>query len=154
MPDRESLAAHWRATLGTLLLSAALVAGTGACRSADSTAVSGARLNVRLADFSITAGKLSVPAGRVVLHVTNAGPSAHGLQIDRTEFGSGALPLRKDNLSADERAKGMHRVGLIDEIELDHTRDLPLRLRPGHYVLWCNREGHYLGGMRTTLTVR
>lgn len=154
MPDRENFAVSWRASLGALLLAAAVVTGAGACRGAGSAAVSGARLDVRLSDFSMTAGKISVPAGRVVLHVTNAGPSAHGLLIDRTEFGSGALPLRKDNLSANERAKGMHLVGSIDAVELDQTRDLALQLRPGHYVLWCNREGHYLGGMRTTLTVR
>lgn len=154
MPGRENFAAHRRALLGALLLTAAMVMGAGACRSADSAAVSGARLDVRVSDFSMTASKISVPAGRVVLHVTNAGPSAHGLHIDRTEFGSGALPLRNDNLSADERAKGMHLVGSIDAVELDQTRDLALHLRPGHYVLWCNREGHYLGGMRTTLTVR
>jgi uncharacterized cupredoxin-like copper-binding protein len=27
-------------------------------------------------------------------------------------------------------------------------------LAPGHYVLFCNLEGHYLGGMNVSLEVR
>ena len=30
---------------------------------------------------------------------------------------------------------------------------LVLHLAPGHYVLYCNLEGHYLGGMYAALTV-
>ena len=153
MPDRESLAVWRRATLGALLmLLVPLVAA--ACSGGASPTPSGTRIDVRLSNFAIQADKYSVPAGQVVFHVTNAGPSAHGLHIDRTTFASGALPIRKDNLSVSERAKGMHAAGSIAEVELNETRDLVVRLRPGHYVLWCNREGHYLGGMRTTLTVR
>ena len=39
-------------------------------------------------------------------------------------------------------------------IDLWHTDTLVLRLPPGHYVVFCNLEGHYLGGMHTLLEVR
>jgi uncharacterized cupredoxin-like copper-binding protein len=29
-----------------------------------------------------------------------------------------------------------------------------LNLTPGRYVMYCNLEGHYLGGMYAALTVR
>ena len=34
------------------------------------------------------------------------------------------------------------------------TRLLGLGLTPGNYVLYCNLEGHYLGGMHASLAVR
>ena len=37
---------------------------------------------------------------------------------------------------------------------LHRTEDLTLDLKPGRYVLWCNLEGHYLGGMHETFDVR
>ena len=85
-----------------------MLAGASGCASSGTAAAPSARVGVRLADFSMTTGRISVPAGPVVLHVTNAGPSAHGLYVDRTEYSSGALPLRKDNLGPDEHAKGTH----------------------------------------------
>ena len=34
------------------------------------------------------------------------------------------------------------------------TRRLHVRLTPGHYELFCNMSGHYLGGMERELEVR
>jgi uncharacterized cupredoxin-like copper-binding protein len=45
-------------------------------------------------------------------------------------------------------------LGSIEVLKLGESDDLTLRLPPGHYVLWCNLEGHYLGGMHASLDVR
>ena len=34
------------------------------------------------------------------------------------------------------------------------TEDLIVALKPGHYTLFCNMEGHYMSGMHATLVVR
>jgi uncharacterized cupredoxin-like copper-binding protein len=38
-------------------------------------------------------------------------------------------------------------------VKLDHTQDLSVDLKPGHYVLFCNLRGHFMGGMFTDLEV-
>ena len=44
--------------------------------------------------------------------------------------------------------------GAFGEIlEAGDKKNLTLNLPPGHYVLYCNLEGHYLGSMHATLDV-
>ena len=105
-------------------------------------------------DFGITVSRRSVPAGTVVLHVSNRGPSTHEINVDLTRYEPGKIPLQADGLTANEEAKGLRRVDSIEQVNLHHTGDLTLRLPPGRYVLWCNLEGHYLGGMHESFDVR
>jgi uncharacterized cupredoxin-like copper-binding protein len=45
---------------------------------------------------------------------------------------------------------------LLDEaqgLDIDDRQTMVLDLAAGHYVLYCNLEGHYLGGMYAALTV-
>jgi hypothetical protein len=106
------------------------------------------RVNVR--DFAIKAPRI-VPAGNVLLRVSNAGPDTHELLLLR---GYGALQLRPDNLTLDEDALKPRTVGTLEDDHPGSTRTWHLRLAPGHYVLVCNMSGHYLGGMHAELTVR
>jgi uncharacterized cupredoxin-like copper-binding protein len=45
-------------------------------------------------------------------------------------------------------------MGSIEVVEAGDKATLKLNLPPGHYVLYCNLEGHYLGNMYATLEVR
>jgi uncharacterized cupredoxin-like copper-binding protein len=48
-------------------------------------------------------------------------------------------------------------MDFLDEAEgldIGDRRTLALRLAAGNYVLYCNMEGHYLGGMHAAFTVR
>ena len=130
---------------------------TGACGlsgcSSGSAAASGARVVVVERDFNITASAVSVPAGTVTLHIENRGPSTHELNVDETSDASGALPLLANSLQVNEDASALRNVGGLSGIRVDTTRDLTLHLKAGHYVLFCNLEGHYLGGMHLALDV-
>ena len=53
----------------------------------------------------------------------------------------------------DEEAQGVHVVGEDDRVALGEDATLTLALAPGRYVLLCNLDGHYLGGMHRAIEV-
>ena len=114
---------------------------------------SGPTVSVTLRDFKIEASAPTVAPGEVRFQVHNDGPSTHEFVVLRTDYPSGGLPLGSDGITVDEEAEGIDHVGEIQEAELGESQTLVLRLTPGNYVLFCNLEGHYLGGMRFPLKV-
>jgi uncharacterized cupredoxin-like copper-binding protein len=142
-----------RAVLSVLALTLLVIGSVSGCSTASPTAT-GARIDVTMHDFGIKLSRHSVLAGKVVLRVTNDGPSTHEINVDRTRYPTGKLPLQRDGLTAAEDAPGLHRIDSIEQLNLHRTEDLTLDLKPGRYVLWCNLEGHYLGGMHETFDVR
>jgi len=123
-----------------------------ACTRGDA-APRGKLVSVRESDFKLTTDTVLVHAGLVTFRVHNSGPSTHEFNVDRTDLAADALPLQANGLSVNEDSKRMHRVGDMDGLRLGTTHDLTLRLTPGHYVVYCNLEGHYLGGMYALLEV-
>jgi uncharacterized cupredoxin-like copper-binding protein len=109
-----------------------------------------ASVRVTQRDFHISAPK-RLPAGDVVLRVKNRGPDDHELLVVRT--GGDELPLRKDGLTVDEEALEDHTAGVLEAGMPGSVRRLRLHLRPGHYELFCNMSGHYLGGMEAEVVV-
>lgn len=101
-------------------------------------------------DFSISA-QPSVAAGDVTFDVTNDGPATHEFVVVRTDLAPDDLPIASDGLSVDEDA--LQNVGEISQVDFGTTESATLSLAPGHYVFFCNLEGHYLGGMHTELVV-
>jgi len=106
---------------------------------------------VVLSDFEIEFTDTTIAAGEVVLDLLNHGPTVHELVIARTEFAADALPLRADNITVDEAS--LDNVAADEFVDLDATDRLTLELEPGSYVLYCNLEGHYAGGMHVALEV-
>src|SRR3954466_11005118 len=104
-----------------------------------------AQINER--DFRISA-PATLPAGRVDLSVDNTGPDDHELIIVHT---SKRLPRRRDALTINEDALERQTVGVIEPGM--GTRHLELDLHPGRYVMFCNMEGHFLGGMHRQFRV-
>jgi uncharacterized cupredoxin-like copper-binding protein len=102
-------------------------------------------------DFSVRLRRTVVPAGDVVLETVNRGPDSHELIVVRAS--ARALPFRRDGLTVDEEALEGRTAGSLEPAG-PGTRELRLRLRPGHYVVLCNMSGHYLGGMHAELVVR
>jgi uncharacterized cupredoxin-like copper-binding protein len=129
-----------------------VVAGLSGCASGPSSA-GGARVVVVEHDFGLVASPLSVRAGTVTLHIENHGPSTHELNVDATSLQPGALPLRQNGLQVNEESSRLIPVDSISGIRVGTTQDLTLHLAPGHYVLFCNLEGHFLGGMHVKLDV-
>ena len=130
-----------------------LFALVGFGTAASSGAQEPAGVHVVIRDFKIRAQTQPVAAGTVTLRVENRGPSTHEFNIDRTALAADALPLGPDGLTVDEDSQLLHRIDAGDDIRLGETRDITVRLKPGHYVVWCNLEGHYLGGMYFSLNV-
>jgi uncharacterized cupredoxin-like copper-binding protein len=120
-----------------------VLSGCGASTRADRP------VHITLEDFKIVA-PAHIQAGDVDLVVHNKGPDAHELIVVRA---TKPLPLRADGVTADEDAFEKITVAALEPGKPGGTRHLHLNLKPGHYVLICNMDGHYLGGMRTPVDV-
>jgi hypothetical protein len=134
----------------TLVVSAALLLllGSGCTHTAPH---SGPRVGVIVQDFRIRTAARTVSAGTVVFHISNKGPSTHELVVVRTDLPADGLPITADGLSIDEESPKLRGIGEDPDLDIGASKDLVLRLRPGRYVLFCNLEGHYLGGMHAPL---
>ena len=113
----------------------------------------GTPLNVLLEDFKVREDVAVVPAGTVSFRIRNQGPTTHELNVIRTDRAPDKLPLQRDGLTVNEEAPGVELVDESDGLDIDDRQTLDVRLAPGHYVMYCNLEGHYLGGMYAALTV-
>ena len=114
----------------------------------------GTPVNVRLEDFKVRRDVAVVPAGTVSFRIRNQGPTTHELNVIRTDRAPDKLPLQRDGLTVDQDARGIDHLDEVGGLDIDDRRTLVLDLAPGNYVLYCNLEGHYLGGMYAALTVR
>ncbi len=123
----------------------------GACTGADAgTPRSGAVVRVTERDFTIHM-PARIAAGPVRFLVHNHGPDAHELIVVRTS--AAHLPLRSDAATVDEDGLEPVTLGTLEPGAPGSVRELDLRLRPGHYEVFCNMAGHYLGGMSARFTV-
>jgi hypothetical protein len=114
----------------------------------------GTPVNLLLDDFRIQEDTSVVPAGTVSFRILNHGPTSHEVNVIRTNRAPDKLPLQRDGLTVDDEAAGIDFLDDVGGLDIDERQTLTLDLAPGHYVLYCNLEGHYLGGMRAALTVR
>jgi uncharacterized cupredoxin-like copper-binding protein len=114
----------------------------------------GTPVNLLLEDFKVRQDAAVVPAGTVRFDIRNQGPTTHEVNVVRTDRAPDKLPLQRDGLTVNEDAPGIDFLDEAEGLDIDDRQTLVLRLTPGHYVLYCNLEGHYLGGMHAALTVR
>lgn len=114
------------------------------------TTTTATHVAVTLSEMSVGLSVGTVPAGPVIFDITNRGGAEHEFVILKTEIAEDALPP-----SADTPGKAAE-IGHVDEIDPilpGATVTLAVTLAPGHYVLLCNKPGHYAAGMHATLTV-
>ncbi len=138
----------WRALVALGVL---LVASATACTGDEP--VPTADVVARLEDFEIHLSSSRVHDGRVVIGMQNDGPTVHELVVARTDRPADNLPIGADGLSVAEEAPRFRVLGEDENVLLDEQAALELTLAPGHYVLFCNLPGHYLGGMHVDLEV-
>ena len=110
--------------------------------------------NVLLEDFKVRQETTVVPAGTVSFLIRNQGPTTHEVIVVRTDLAPDKLPLQPDGLTVDEEERGVKFLEEVEGLDIDDRETLILDLAPGRYVLYCNLEGHYLGGMYEALIVR
>ena len=140
-----------RRSLACPTVAAVLIALSGC--SLQAAPRSGVTLPVTEKDYRISSPLAPVPAGIVTFDVHNQGPSTHEFVVFETDQAADRLPLGADGLTIDEDAPTLHHVGEFSRIDIGESRTLVLHLRPGTYVLVCNLEGHYLGGMYAAVRV-
>jgi uncharacterized cupredoxin-like copper-binding protein len=144
---------RWAWALALVLAAVALAVPLTVTRRQEPTPP-GTPVNVRLQDFKVQEDAAVVPAGTVSFRIHNQGPTTHQLLVVRTDHAPDKLPLQRDGLTVNEDAPGMDFLDEAQGLDIDDRKTLVLRLAPGQYVLYCNLEGHYLGGMYAALTVR
>ena len=144
---------RWAWALVLLLVALAVAVPLTLARR-DEPTPSGTPVNVQLKDFKVVPDTAVVPAGTVSFRVRNQGPTTHELIFVKTDLDPGKLPLQGDGLTVDEEGDGVKLLDEVEGLDIDDRQTLDLNLTPGHYVLYCNFEGHYLGGMYDALTVR
>jgi uncharacterized cupredoxin-like copper-binding protein len=93
-----------------------------------------------------------VRAGELLLETKNLGPDTHELLVVR--YAGKHLPLRPDDITVDEAALKSVTAVTVEGFERGRTKEARIHLTPGRYVLLCNMQGHYLGGMHAAVTVR
>ena len=112
-----------------------------------------AAIQVKLEDFLLHVSTATSSSGPITLHLENDGPSTHEFNVDRTDLDADQLPLRTDGLSVAEDSPLLTRIKAVEILEAGDSTNMELDLSPGHYVLYCNLEGHYLGKMYATFDV-
>jgi uncharacterized cupredoxin-like copper-binding protein len=144
---------RWGLALVLVLAALALAVPLTVARRQEPTPP-GTPVNVRLEDFKVQQDAAVVPAGTVSFRILNKGPTTHEFIVVRTDRAPEKLPLQRDGLTVNEDAPGIDLLDEVDGLDIDDRQTLVLRLAPGNYVLYCNLEGHYLGGMHASLAVR
>jgi hypothetical protein len=144
---------RWAWALALVLATLALAVPLAVARRHE-PAPRGTPVNVRLEDFQVRRDAAVVPAGTVSFRILNQGPTTHEFIVVRTDRAPDRLPLQSDGLTVNEDAPGIDLLDEVDGLDIDDRQTLVLRLTPGNYVLYCNLEGHYLGGMHASLAVR
>jgi uncharacterized cupredoxin-like copper-binding protein len=143
---------RWAWALGLVLAALALAVPLTVARRQGPTP-SGTPVNVLLEDFKVRQDPAVVPAGTVSFRILNQGPTTHEYIVVRTDRASDKLPLQRDGLTVNEEAPGIDLLDEAEGLDIDDRQTLVLDLAAGHYVMYCNLEGHYLGGMHAALTV-
>jgi uncharacterized cupredoxin-like copper-binding protein len=143
---------RWAWALALVLAAVALAVPLTLARRPEPTP-RGTPVNVLLEDFKVKKDAADVPAGTVRFRVLNQGPTTHELIVVRTDRAPDELPLQDDGLTVDEEGRGVELLDEVEGLDIDDRQTMVLGMAPGHYVLYCNLEGHYLGGMYAALTV-
>jgi Sulfocyanin (SoxE) domain len=144
---------RWGWALALVLAAFALAVPLALARRQEPTPP-GTPVNVLLEDFRVRQNAAFVPAGTVSFRIRNQGPTTHELIVVRSDRAPDELPLQDDGLTVDEEGPGIDLLEEVEGLDIDDRQTLVLDLAAGHYVLYCNLEGHYLGGMYAALTVR
>ena len=144
---------RWAWALALVLAALALAVPFTVARR-DEPTPRGTLQDVLLEDFEVRQEATVVRAGAVSFRIRNQGPTTHEVIFVRSELAPDKLPLQDDGLTVDEEGRGITFLEEVEGLDIDDRQTLVLDLAPGNYVLYCNLEGHYLGGMYEALTVR
>ncbi len=110
--------------------------------------VQGRSITVRADEYSFAPVAMRAKAGKLTITMQNAGRTEHELVLLRTTTRADGLKVDGGRVPEDDA------VGEVSETEGGRSRSHTFTLKPGSYVYVCNIPGHYMQGMRGTLTVQ
>jgi hypothetical protein len=119
------------AVAAACLLSGLVAGGAGASRRAP------ARILVYAQEWSLWPSRPELPAGPVIVQLSNRGQDAHDLRVRR---------LRNGRMTGRTQGLAITRSGAIGQASWN--------LQPGTYELYCSLPGHLHRGMHVKLLVR
>jgi hypothetical protein len=120
-----------------MALSAVCVLGGPWTGGAGASARAPARILVYAQEWSLWPSRPELPAGPVIVQLSNRGQDAHDLRIRR---------LRHGRMTGRTQGLAITRSGAIGQASWN--------LRPGTYELYCSLPGHLHRGMHVRLSVR
>jgi uncharacterized cupredoxin-like copper-binding protein len=139
--------------LALVVLTSVAMLSVGSCGATNSSAGVDESVSVNLENFKISL-PAHVRAGLVRFDIHGLGPTMHEFNVASTNISSGDLPLAANGTVDDHGVHpGFTHLAEEEGIDLHEKASLTVRLPPGHYVLYCNMEGHYLAGMHAEVTV-
>ena len=139
--------------------------GAGAFAFASTGSGDDGVLRVELRDGSVELEERTVPAGRQVIEVANAGTEEHEVVLLRTDSPPDEVPVGLHGVSPslagelligeDHVAAGhAHRPGQLLGLAPARSQRYEVELTPGRYVVLCQTDNHYLEGEWAPLEVR
>ena len=108
-------------------------------------------ITVSLKDYTINPSATSVPAGAITFRIKNeSAAQIHEMIVFKTDLVGAKLPLKDDGTVDEDK---LDKMDGLEDIEPGKGGDLVVDLKPGHYLLLCNKLGHHKLGMYLEFTV-
>ncbi len=137
---------------GAALAAATILGSAAAALSAEPASVSVELINGPDGAQIMRLDRAQVAPGAVRFRVRNLSTDmVHEFLVLRTALVPAQFPMKNAGSRVDERKLG--KIVELGDLEPGKSSTLPLMLRPGHYVLFCNQPGHFAGGMYAELIV-
>jgi hypothetical protein len=122
------------------------------CHAPSTPGASGPTVHVIVENFHILVPAI-IPTGRVTFVAYGRGPTLHEFNVARSSLAPRDLPI-----ALDDRVDDTHNtadftwLGQVEDIDIGVTASLTVDITPGHYVFYCNMDGHYMAGMSAQAT--
>jgi uncharacterized cupredoxin-like copper-binding protein len=71
----------------------------------------------------------------------------------KTDLAVDKLPMAPDGTMIDEESTQFTKLGSVEDVDAGKGGEMTMKLEPGRYVYFCNKQGHYKLGMAGELTV-
>lgn len=132
----------------TAASTAAAAAPTTTAAAPAAQAAKGRALTVDATEYSFAPTTATAEAGKLTITMKNVGKIPHELVLLKTSTKADGLKVTGGRVSEDDS------VGEISETDGGVSKAHTFTLKAGTYVYVCNIPGHYMDGMRGTLTVQ
>lgn len=127
---------------------------TAAAAPAATTTASGAatatdgRVTIEASEFKFSPTAITAKPGKLTIVMHDTGKVVHELVVLKTKAAADALKVTGGRVSEKDS------VGEISETDAGASKSRTFDLEAGTYVFVCNVPGHYMDGMRGTITVQ